>query len=511
MGVKPRPSIAYEVKGIPPDMMRERRWVNWKAVQRDGQWTKVPVQPDGTPAKSNDPATWHSFEDAISADSLGIGFMLGDGWLGVDFDRLPDEPELAAWVEQWISRHPGIHVETSPSGTGIKAICRATMPDGSANRKGAVELYEKTRFFTVTGRAIRPVEAFGDGNAAVGEVAAKWLQKAPTAPKIASGDASAADWSLCCDLAARGFRREEIAARLVEKMTREGRSEKAGRADYIERTVGKALEANPATEDGPLEGAEMSALIDQHRNQTPFLIHGLLRRGEVMGLVAPPKARKSFLVGDLALSCATGTEWHGHFAVEHGKVLLVDNELTANEIANRTRAIMRTRGIDPEDIRDHFSVVTLRDSDRNLDSVIRGIEAGPKYDLIVFDALYMFLEKGMDENSNADMTVLLRKFRRLGARTGACVVLVHHTSKGAQGSKDPIDAGAGAGAFGRALDTVVTLYRHAQDNYFVVHYRQRSSAPRGALAIHWSYPVFTDAMGGIDLEDLHKPGQKNDT
>ncbi|NCV94728.1 MAG: hypothetical protein EBW34_06530, partial [Burkholderiaceae bacterium] len=78
----------------------------------------------------------------------------------------------------------------------------------------------------------------------------------------------------------------------------------------------------------------------------------------------------SFLVSDLALSCATGTEWHGHFGVEKGRVLLIDNELTDNELAVRSRAIMGTRGITADDVRGALYTRTLRNSDRGVDSII---------------------------------------------------------------------------------------------------------------------------------------------
>src|SRR5262245_51509764 len=48
---------------IPVAMKAERRWLLWRLDWRDkgdgsGEWGKVPYQPDGRHAKSNDPATW---------------------------------------------------------------------------------------------------------------------------------------------------------------------------------------------------------------------------------------------------------------------------------------------------------------------------------------------------------------------------------------------------------------------------------------------------------------------
>ena len=133
-----------------------------------------------------------------------------------------------------------------------------------------------------------------------------------------------------------------------------------------------------------------------------------------------------------------------------------------------------------------------------------------KYDLVIFDALYRFLEKGMDENSNADMTVLLRGFSRYAARTGAGVILVHHTSKGNQSGKEAIDQGSGAGSIGRAVDTHIVLQRHEEEDVFVESMSTRSSKRPGKLAIRWEYPTFSDTAVA-DLEALHgapKPKKK---
>ena len=74
---------------IPRVMRDEDRWVLWQ--NQDG--VKVPMQARKSGAlvraRSNDPTTWSSLADAVSTiktvgktTSLGLGFMLGDGWVG---------------------------------------------------------------------------------------------------------------------------------------------------------------------------------------------------------------------------------------------------------------------------------------------------------------------------------------------------------------------------------------------------------------------------------------------
>lgn len=521
---KPKPATGFEIERLPQEMIDAPRWVNWKAVYREdrGGWTKVPIETATLrPASTVDPSTWGTFAAAVAAATddheLGIGFVFGDGWLGMDFDHVDTDAELAGWLNGWMDRHPTAYLESSPSGTGLHAIMRAAKPAWSQNRRGGVELYERARFFTVTGKAFRETASMEGQQPAVDEVADRWLRSetasssprpsaAPPAPAgVSVSDPSAADWAFCNDLAARGFREQEIAARLREKMQGEGRHEKARRDDYVIGTARKAL-ATSKPADAIVEALEVKGLgsiVSANPVKTPYIVSRLLRRGEVAALIAPPKCRKSFLVADLAVSGATGSEWFGQYPVTKGRVLLVDNELSENEIADRMRAILSEKGVAIEDIA-ALEVMSLRTSDAGIDQVIADLIAREQgYDLIIFDALYMFLEEGMDENSNADMTVLLRKFRRLAGRTGAAVVLVHHTSKGVQAGKEAIDLGAGAGALGRAVDTNIAIFRHAEEGYFVMRFNVRSSAPIGDLGIKWSYPVFSSVLHGLDLEDLH--------
>ena len=518
------PKTAFEIEDIPAAMIAERRWVNWRGAQRDGRWTKVPLLPGGDfPASSTDPNTWGTFADCVEAathdHTIGIGFMLGDGWLGVDFDGLDQDAnrELREFVWDW-GRDCGTYMEWSPSKTGVHAIFKGcALPDWSQNRRGPVEVYTRARFFTVTGNRLFTERDVNDAQGAVEEVCDKYLRKStppnplptstptiPTSQQTAPGDPSAADWAFCCDLAARGFREGEIAGRLKEKMGAEGRAEKAARADYVERTVRGALSSAPASagESEPLPAVLLGDLLDEHPVRTPYIIEGVLREGEVAALIAPPKCAKSFLLADLALSCATGNRWHGHWHVREGRACIVDNELTRNEIAHRLREVMRAKGISRERVADRITIVSLRETTTSAVEVLAQLEATGKFDLVIFDALYRFLEKGMDENSNSDMTQLLRAFSRYSARTRAGVIMVHHTAKGSQAGKEPIDAGSGAGALGRAVDTHIVLQRHDEEDVFVEQMNTRSSKRPGALAVRWNFPTFSDTTVA-DLEALH--------
>jgi len=148
---------------IPDDLTDTEQWVCWQEETRDGQDkpTKVPVDPDsGGYASVADPDTWTDFTAAYQHyrghDGVaGIGFVFTetDPYVGVDLDdcRDPDTGQLTEWAKD-IVRRLDSYTEASPSGTGVHVIIRGDLPDTAGNRNDDVELYDRDRYFTVTGR-----------------------------------------------------------------------------------------------------------------------------------------------------------------------------------------------------------------------------------------------------------------------------------------------------------------------------------------------------------------------
>lgn len=146
-------------QNIPSAMRSERRWIVWRYEVVKGKKTKVPYQPGGAKASSTRAAEWTDF-DSVSAGNGhfdGIGFVLGDGWMGVDLDEcivdgVPCE-EAAGIISELNS-----YTEISPSGLGVKIFMRGSKPKGWCKVKPktfkAIEAYDSGRYFTVTGRML---------------------------------------------------------------------------------------------------------------------------------------------------------------------------------------------------------------------------------------------------------------------------------------------------------------------------------------------------------------------
>ena len=154
-------SLPVVSNGIPGELKTYHAWVLWKLARVGDGWTKHPYGVDtGRRASSTDSRTWSSFEEVLAAYEAGgydgIGFVLstGDPYYGVDLNGAVDREtgEVTVWAETVIEGLDG-YTELSPSGTGIHIIVRGELP-GSGNRKGPLEMYDKKRFFTVTGRRL---------------------------------------------------------------------------------------------------------------------------------------------------------------------------------------------------------------------------------------------------------------------------------------------------------------------------------------------------------------------
>ena len=144
-----------------PDALRRlagaEQWVAWDNV--GGR--KVPKSPHGGNAKSNDPSTWGSFEEAASAAEAngftGVGIELGGGLVGIDLDGCVHDGRVDPWAQEIIDSVAS-YAELSPSGTGVHVLAYAdptrTGAIGRADHRRGIEVYNHGRYFTVTGRQI---------------------------------------------------------------------------------------------------------------------------------------------------------------------------------------------------------------------------------------------------------------------------------------------------------------------------------------------------------------------
>ncbi|MCZ4559888.1 AAA family ATPase [Rhodococcus sp. IEGM 1401] len=162
------------------------------------------------------------------------------------------------------------------------------------------------------------------------------------------------------------------------------------------------------------------------------LVDGYLYLDSVARLVGAPGSYKSFLALDWACSVATGRPWHGK-AVTAGKVVYLVGEGVRGIDARMQAWELSRNGGDDAHVAVFDGIVDLaalpnpkQDAEwQVLSRVITPLE--PR--LIVVDTQARYTP-GHEENSATDMGVFIHNLDALRRATGACVLLVHHTTRG---------------------------------------------------------------------------------
>lgn len=148
---------------IPPALVETPQWICWTHETRgDDGPTKVPRAPWNVnhtgPASAKDPDNMVSFETANEWATKTPGWHLGfcfraDGeFVGVDLDKCrdPESGEVDKWAVEIVADLNSF-AEVSPSGTGLHVLLRGGLDEPMKNDEQGVEVYDRERYFTVTG------------------------------------------------------------------------------------------------------------------------------------------------------------------------------------------------------------------------------------------------------------------------------------------------------------------------------------------------------------------------
>ena len=188
-------NVLDELKSLP-------QWVAYRLVwnEKKGKADKIPVNPhDGKGAKANDPSTWGTYDEAmnfamrqglIAGKSGGVGFEFAGGYAGIDLDHVIEADGTLKEFAQDIINMMNSYTEVSPSGTGVHILFKLTCPlseigDRNRDSKLGIEVYDKGRYFTVTGRAYGEQKPIAERTEELRLVYAKYLLsvREPEKPK----------------------------------------------------------------------------------------------------------------------------------------------------------------------------------------------------------------------------------------------------------------------------------------------------------------------------------------
>jgi len=196
--------------------------------------------------------------------------------------------------------------------------------------------------------------------------------------------------------------------------------------------------------------AELADLPDPE-----YLLEGFIEEGTLAAFYGPSGVGKTFLVTDVGMSIAAGINWMGK-KVKQGPVVYVVGEGQSN-IKKRATAWKRARGVPVVKGMFYYPLAVQLMVDKSVEELLRDIElAGIKPALIIFDTLAACFVGG-DENAAQDMGKVVEACRQITRRTGAAVVLVHHSGKAGKKGGTPVERGSSA--LGAGVDAKFVIER----------------------------------------------------
>lgn len=181
-------------------------------------------------------------------------------------------------------------------------------------------------------------------------------------------------------------------------------------------------------------------------------------------LAGKPKAGKSFLGIDLAVSVAMGRPILAeHRVPTAGPVLYVALEDVGRNVQRRLRDLLPVGGPIPDNLDICYSECDVPRMPEGLEW-LTGRLTHKQYRLVIIDTLERFREKESGGNrSYSSDTETLEEITRVIHKAGVSLVLVHHVRKNLREGADVFDGVLGSTGLTASVDTVAVLTRDRSD------------------------------------------------
>lgn len=474
------------------ELKRQKRWVLWRLETVSGKQTKVPYQPNGRKAMTNNPVTWHTYAECEAAigNFHGYGIILGlvDGVRlgGVDIDGCCDvatarfSPETRGIVIGLDS-----YSEYSPSGTGchVLVLMEGPLPGRGIKKPHpgckAVEVKADGYYFTFSARHIGKTPATLQHRQEQITALYDRLSKTPKSAGISvavptsederfqklwagdltdyNEDHSAADFALCILLAKKyGFN----AFKVDETFRQSGLyREKWERQDYRESTITRAILA--ALRDEPvLSGVDDEDTLDDD-GETDFLMEntepgrdGLFPFGEVNCVGGPSGAGKTAVMLPALEHIRLGEPVWGHPVTKPREYRVLLHDRSKKAMARTARSLHLS-----EDAKKRIIRLTRAQQKADPATILyEAIKANPGVSVFFIEGLDLWISDMKDMNVVAP---IIDDLQRVAYRANVCIIASVGAPK--QKGKDRYfgrDSLFGSSALARKVETVLLMALH---------------------------------------------------
>ena len=235
--------------------------------------------------------------------------------------------------------------------------------------------------------------------------------------------------------------------------------------------------------------------LDELRISKPdWLIDGLIERETLAMCFGAAGSGKTFAVLDMALSIATGKDYHGH-NVKQGTVFYIAGEGHSG-FARRSGAWKQTYGVEAGEAAFYKSNKAVIMSEQESVEVLKAemaelVEKAGRPRLVVIDTLARSLG-GADENAGKDINLFIVACDEIKEEYGCTVLIVHHT--GHQNK----ERGRGASQINAALDHEFRIEAWDETKIILTFTKQKEDAmpePKAFLMV--PVEIITDDMDSI--------------
>lgn len=263
------------------------------------------------------------------------------------------------------------------------------------------------------------------------------------------------EWSRALEGAAARMRPRTPPAMCTCEIQRQLYKDSDALGEIIQSMMPQPPKAEPQAPEFNLKDFTASQLMLLPRSKP--LVDGLLYRGTMAWLVAPPGKYKSFVALDIAAHVALGIDWMGQHVPESVPVFYMMLEGVSGL---RDRLPAWALGHDrpyPDGVRFRGEPLIVRDDNQFAEALL--ILSRHRPGLVVIDTQSRSAI-GYEENSNSEMSQYIDKIsmiKRPDITDNACVLVIHHSAKHSRAMR-------GASAIHGAGDTELWLDPNEYDD-----------------------------------------------
>lgn len=265
------------------------------------------------------------------------------------------------------------------------------------------------------------------------------------------------------------------------------------------------------TEIGLRTPVLLSDLLQESNTQENWLIEGLIPCDSASIISAQANLGKTWLLMDLAIAIAQGSEWMNYFPVQKGKVLYIDEESNRHLVKERMNRLLAGRNLSSHDLEIGLFVAPnplyLRfdnvHSLKALDVVLEGFQP----DVVIVDSLIRVHRA--NENSSTEMAAVFANVKERVNRYNCSFIFADHEGKPTEYNRSAGDRLRGTSEKRCFVDALLPLSKSG-NNLVLIHDKARNSAKLGRFEITFSHSEDSSTITCAKMEATESRATKKE-